>query len=193
MNISNQERIKNDLENISQVEFKRVSNNLSNKTNPFLEEIQKQFSIYEIVRLEVSSEQKLNMGVLSVELFLNGILNNSTFKKAIIELGPREEKIELDGKIQMASSLYKLLGDLCYCLQFGGAYTDGTSLKPDVLVKVVKDFIDDFLPEGYKNYHYFQFFDPWAEWFAGVAWDYTFLLINHNGTDARMLCITDSD
>ena len=190
----NQDYIKKDLEVISKLEFNRVEFVPTQQSQPFIIEMKEQFNgQIKIIKIEVYSEQPHFWGSLAPRQFLNELINQPNFKSVIHDLEPFPDKVELVHHIDTISSLYSLIGDLCSKLAFGGAYSNGSKLEPSELLSTVKKFVEEFLPGGYLNYHYYYFFENWTGWFANVAWDSTYLLIDRNGKEISLICVTDSD
>lgn len=192
--LSREEQIQKYKEHLSKLEFEVIDNGLSEKSEKFLGEIDSQFNgCYKILKIRVKNEYELLSGTLGTLSFLTEILNHKNLKPLIEELNPFETKYELKKDVRAISSLYTLLGDLCSLLVFGGAYSSGTALKNEELIQTVKSFIDDFLPDGYRNYDYYVSYESWNKWFCNVAWDYTFIVLNRNRKEMNLICITDSD
>ena len=192
--LSREEQIEKYKEQLSKLEFEVIDNGLSEKSEKFLSELDSQFNkCYKILKIRVKNEYELLSGTLGTLSFLTEILNHNSLQPIIGELSPFETKYEFTKDVRGISSLYTLLGDLCSLLVFGGAYSSGTALKNEDLIQTVKSFIDDFLPDGYRNYDYYISYEPWNKWFCNVAWDYTFIVLNRNRKEMNLICITDSN
>lgn len=193
-NLTREQQIEYCKTEIANVVFERTENFLTEKSDTFLRELGEQFNqCFHILKFKVTNEFELSMGSLGTLSFLTEVLNQKSLSEFITDLGVHEDKYNLTEDVKGISSLYSLLGDLCSTLIFGGAYGCGTTLKDEELIKTVKDFIDDFLPDGYKNYDYFATHEAWAKWFCKVAWDYTFIIFNRNRKELNLICLTDSD
>jgi len=193
-NLSRQDQIDYYIEQLSKVEFELVDNELTEKSKIFITELGQHFNqCFYILKFKVTNEFELLDGSLGTLSFLSELLNHKNLKPLIQEIMPVHEYYELKKDVKGITSLYTLLGDLCSLLVFGGAYSSGTSLKEEELIQSVKGFIDDFLPDGYKNYDYFVTYEPWSKWFCNVAWDITHIIINRNRKELNLICITDSD
>jgi hypothetical protein len=193
-NLSREEQIDYCKKNIQEIEFELTDNGLTGHSELFLKELGAHYNqSFEILKLKVINEIELISGSLGTLSFLTELLNQKNLRNQISNKIPIGNYFELKKEVKGISSLYTLLGDLCSFLVFGGAYGSGTELKNEELILTVKSFIDEFLPDGYKNYDYYLIFENWSEWFANVAWDATFVIVNRNRKEINLICITDSD
>ncbi len=193
-NLPVQDQIIRSKEMIALTEFEKIDTHLSQKSDKFLNELDKQFnSSYGIFKFKTIEDTEVCSGTLVPEAFIAELVNHEKLKALIPELNPFQDKYEFQHNVGGISSLYTLLGDLCSLLIFGGAYSRGTDLIETELISVVKDFIDDFLPDGFKNYDYYVTSEAWNGWFCNVAWDYTYIMINRNRKELNLICITDMD
>ena len=193
-NLERQEQLEYYKTQISNVEFEKIEDFLTEKSDVFLKELGEQFNqCFHIMKFRVTNDFELSSGSMGTLSFLTEVLNHKSLTPFISDLGVHEQKYVLTKDVRGVSSLYTLLGDLCSVLVFGGAYSSGTKLKEEELIQTVKSFIDDFLPGGYKNYDYFITYEPWNKWFCKVAWDATFLILNRNRKELNIICLTDSD
>lgn len=186
--------IERDLKVISNLKFDRIEFTPSKKSQLFIDELRGQFNEQiQLIKIGVESNPPLFWGSLGTKQFLEELINHPNLKSIIHDLHPFPSKVELVKHVDCTSSLYSLIGDLCTTLAFGGAYSHGTKWEPKILLDNTKNFVDEFLPSGYMNYHYYKIHDSWTMWFANVAWDSTFMMIDRNGKEINLICITDSD
>ncbi|HEY7061796.1 MAG TPA: hypothetical protein VII06_09965 [Chloroflexota bacterium] len=47
--------------------------------------------------------------------------------------------------------------------------------------------------DRYEDVHAFNSYKPWHPWFLGIAWDATWVLIDHRTNRVWLFCVTDTD
>lgn len=197
MNLSNlntEERRNIELENLAKAKFSKDTLLLDGSGKKFINELKKQFSNVQIIKLKIKAENNMLWGSMNMQQFTSEFLNNSNFKDEITELVPFDDKYELKNKITMGGNLFNLLGDLCGILKNGGCYVSGINLKNDEIIEITKSFIDQNLKEGYKMYHYIKINEAWSKWFGlQPIYSLTYLLLSLYKDEMLMICITDTD
>ncbi len=193
-NLSREEQWEYYKNQISKVKFETKNQLFTKKSELFFKELDDQFSErYIIQKLQVVNNIEIHSGTLGTLSFVTELLNNESLIENIPQLIPFQEKYQFTKDIYGISSLYNFVGNITSLLSFGGAYKQGSKLKPLELIQSVDDFIVEFLPNGYRNYDYYFITESWNGWFSKVAWDYTFLIVNRNRPEVNLILITDSD
>ncbi|MGY6650109.1 hypothetical protein [Wenyingzhuangia sp. IMCC45574] len=193
-NINTEERRKLELDFLSKAEFEKVELASTNEENYFRAELEKNFAGIEIIKLKIKPYNDTLWGSMGMQQFTQKFLNNSNLKAEITEILPFENEYELKNEVRVGGNLFNLLGDLCGIIKQGGCYGSGSDLKNEEILRIVKNFIDQNLKEGYKMYHYIKINEPWAKWFGhNPIYSLTYLLINIYRDEMLMICIVDDD
>ena len=121
------------------------------------------------------------------------ILRNFKLKEDITEI-TNHEKIEASPKDLKLINTFDLFGKLSGIAKHGGAYSPrNTKLTDDEAIKITKDFMDEFLIKSFDEYLCFQTFEPWANWFFNISWDYTAIIVSNKYDELNLICLTDTD
>jgi hypothetical protein len=96
-----------------------------------------------------------------------------------------------DSGFQLASS-FLFDGQLAAILYAGGAYTrgngDGRIEKESSLA-----FCDAVFGLRFSEVSYFSSHSAWTPWFAGIAWDWTAVLLDRRNRLLSVIAVTDTD
>lgn len=91
------------------------------------------------------------------------------------------------------SSSLILDGTLACTLQWGGAYGDLPAM-PGAEAKVLGSaFCAALFGDRYDDIDVDYSGAPWSRWFAGVAWDGTWIITDRRQRHLTVLCVTDTD
>jgi hypothetical protein len=90
------------------------------------------------------------------------------------------------------NSPFMLAGSLAWCLADGGAY--GSNLKPALEIKSLADrAAEEMIQSDYDNSKLYASCTAWSDFFLGVAWDYSWVLLNQRNRMLQVLMATDTD
>ncbi len=182
------------VEQIRNTRFELLKTGLTDRSQPFFDALKEQYvnGGYQVYKFAVS-QHPLRFGIIGSPEWLIQVLNHAQLVPLIPGLQPFEEPYQFQDRPVAASNLYSLLGDLCGILSQGGAYTSGSERPDGALIRITKDFIDELLPRGFRDYHCYRTFEAWNGWFFNIAWDYTALVVSKDGLELNLICLTDSD
>jgi hypothetical protein len=83
-------------------------------------------------------------------------------------------------------------GALASVLASGGAYGRFGGSMADAK-RLASDAVHDLLGERYEDVAVYYSAHAWTPWFKDVAWDVTWLLVDHARHEVTMICSTDTD
>ena len=96
-------------------------------------------------------------------------------------------------KITQANT-FGLFGKLCGIAKSGGAYSSIEKKLTDTeVIEISKDFVKEFLPNSFEDYHYYQIVGPWTNWFYNIAWDFSAIIFTKQYDELNLICMTDTD
>ncbi len=102
-----------------------------------------------------------------------------------------EVQIGKDTEFKWGNS-YAVDGELARLLKTGGAYREfGESGK--MAKEIAQEFCKLLFDERYEEVQVYENHRAWSKWFFNVAWDATFVWIDHRKQRLSILCATDTD
>jgi len=118
--------------------------------------------------------------------FFENFLSSEIFEK-------HEIKFDFDKSLEWEwSSSYILDGDIARTLKSGGAYEafkgSGHEAK-----KLGQRLCIDLFEERYDEILVFKTYAPWSEWFCGIAWDQTWIILDKRNLLSWAILLTDTD
>ena len=87
---------------------------------------------------------------------------------------------------------FTFAGFLARILVQGGAYKKHEA-GPGDAYSIADDFRRALFGDRFEEVFVLTSFRPWSEWFWGVAWDYTWLVVDARQNSVSVLAITDTD
>lgn len=94
--------------------------------------------------------------------------------------------------LQDDSSAFTLDGELAKTLFRGGVYQKFGGTPQEAKIIGV-NFCQALFGDRYNDISLYTCYEPWSNWFGGVAWDLTWWGIDRPHKILWMLCVTDSD
>ena len=206
--------IENDIvEFVDNVVFNGIdSSALTN--HEFFSDINKIFSNIGAVLLHFSASDKRKFGQcihwfgigekvmddLEVNIVLNKLLSNKTLKENPLFLKLTEGFLDyndvLGRNIKKANieeiSPYSFDGELAEIIYNGGAYVKHL-YSASKTKKRSKRFVDKLIQNRFDNFRIYGIYRAWSNWFAGINWDYTYLIFDELKGEFWILAISDTD
>jgi hypothetical protein len=89
-------------------------------------------------------------------------------------------------------SAFTLDGEIAELLVSGGAYEQFEG-SPAQAKAIGSRFCHAIFGERYTEVESYHTADPWSNWFFGIAWDETYVLLDKGSRKVWLLCTTDTD
>jgi hypothetical protein len=117
-------------------------------------------------------------------------LNSPSVKLSLPELDIESPSVEL---MALRSTVPLVMeGELTHLLLSGGAYKrfdgsvdDARTISRNLMTAMIDNRCLTPLVASSSA--------PWTKWFHGIAWDYTYIVIDHEVPLIWLLCLTDTD
>jgi hypothetical protein len=120
----------------------------------------------------------------------SALLASQTVAEVLSDLQLRRDSVP-DPQWERTSS-FVLDGELTNTLLFGGAY-DRFKGPPKQAKRIAEAFCDALLGDRYWDVDAVQTGKAWSPWFLEVAWDISWLILDHGQSRVWLLCVTDED
>ncbi|MEZ5008624.1 MAG: hypothetical protein R2753_10795 [Chitinophagales bacterium] len=181
---------------IERLKFQKVKVRLTEKGNKYVEHIQTEFANGGIKLFKwkiMNPSSRIFLHKDKIEDVAWEIIRSLKVKGDISEITENEMIEATPDDLKMVNT-FDLLGKLSGIAKHGGAYSPINKRLTDTeAIEMSKDFIDEFLPKPFDDSHCFLTYEPWANWFFSVAWDYTAIIFSRQYDELYLICLTDTD
>ena len=83
-------------------------------------------------------------------------------------------------------------GQIAEALVWGGPYANFDGSMADAK-RLGVEVCNELIGERFQDFRLDNSHEPWSKWFKGVAWDFSWILIDRRDERVTLICITDTD